>query len=229
MEKNIVKLGKEKEVEILPWKTKTKKEFLKTVKEFAENGKEMKEDDILRVLLYPYVNTKNIYLSDDEKQYLLVKIRDISLPQDIEYTINCSNCDGIIDVRCKPLEMVNYQENQYPVIKNDILWEDLQGDTKPLIQSIIRKYGDYLPQTIEMLLHIKKYKDEEITDFEKMIEIYEDLSLMESETIVDTYDEVKSKMLIEKDIKCDLCEFEDTYYFDTIPDLFEPLLPKEAQ
>ena len=220
----IVKLGKEKEIEISPWKTRTKKDFIKAMKD-KKSIDGLDEEEILNILLYPYIEPKDIYLNDAEKQYLIVKIRDISMKSEIDFSIKCSSCGEIIDVSCNILDMVDYSPNKYEILHNDILWTDIEN--KYELQKNKMKYQDYLPQTIEMLSHIKKYKNKEVT-LEEMVELYEDFDLSESDKIVEDYNKIKSKLELRLEVKCDKCNSKDTYYFETIPKLFDPLLPKEV-
>jgi hypothetical protein len=215
---NTIKLGKEKIVTIKPWKTKTKKEFLNLIKKNNGDFKNIKESEVLKVLLTPYIEPNDIFLSDAEKEYLIICIRNISLDNNISFLIECSGCGEKIPVKCEIMDLVKYQENQYPIILNDISWIDIKNNTQS-------KYKDYMPGTIEMLSHISDYKGE--VNLDKMVEIYDNMELKESDDLYKDYTTIRSSIKIEREETCPYCSELDTYYLESVPDLFEPLLPKE--
>ena len=216
----IVKLGKEKEVKIYQWKTKAKKDFIKKIKEKKE---QITEEDILEVLFNPYVEPNDIYFSEDEIQYLLVQIRDFSIKDDIKFRIKCSSCSDIIEVKTRPLDIVKYQENQYPTEIDNVVWKDIKLRNT---LEIAKHKLDMLPWIVEMLLHIEKANGEEIKSLEEVVYFYENLSLDESSKLEEDYDKVRSLLSIEKEIKCPHCNETDTYFFKEVPKFFDPLLPK---
>ncbi len=62
-----LKLGPNKIIHILPWKAKAKKEFVKI---FKEKKDKTSEKDILNILVYPYLEEKDLFYSSAEIQYV---------------------------------------------------------------------------------------------------------------------------------------------------------------
>jgi len=213
-----VTLGKNKIIEVQEWKTKTKKDFLNLIKENEGNFDSINEEKILNILLYPYISPNNIYLNAVEKEYLITQIRKISINDNIDFNIKCSNCNDIINVNCKIDDIIFYKQSEYPMTDNEIVWEE---------NSVPTKRKDYLAQTIEMLNHIKSYKGTNIENIDEMLEIYDNLSLSESEKILESYKKVRNTFEVKTTQKCSNCSQVDTYLLENIPNLFDPLLPKE--
>jgi hypothetical protein len=227
-----ISLGNNKIVTITPWKTKTKKEFLNKIKSSKDN---IDENLILDILFYPYIEPKDIYLSEQEIQWLFVNIRKISIHQNLDFQIKCGNCEENIPLLVPIENICEYSENNL-FIEEDIIidnktlkikWKDLKN--KNSLESMIKNYPDETPGTIEMLLHIESIDGKEIQSFGEILEFYEDLSLDASENIIKSYNKNKPKVTIKTEAICPSCDYKDIYYFESIPDFFTPLLPPDIK
>jgi uncharacterized protein YbaR (Trm112 family) len=158
-----VKLGKNKEVEVKPWKTKTKKEFLKIVK---AKQLEVAEEDLINTLVLPYVTPNDIYFSSDEVQYLLVILRNISINENITTEITCRDCNNSFDISKKVTDFCKYQESQYPIVIGKYSWKDIKNPNS--VKTIHQQNPDELLNDIEMLLHIEKIEDKNIESFSEI-------------------------------------------------------------
>jgi DNA-directed RNA polymerase subunit M/transcription elongation factor TFIIS len=216
-----VKLGKNKIVEVKPWKTKTKKDFLKIVK---AKQLDIVEEDLVNSLVLPYVTPNDIYFSSDEIQYLLVILREISINENIITELICKKCNESFDVSKNVKDFCKYQTSQYPVTIGKYTWRDIKSSNS--VQNISKKHPDELQNDIEMLLHIEAIDGKMVESFEEILDYFENLELDESKTIYEDYDKVKSKLSLEFDETCPKCGDRNTYYFETIPNFFDPLLPK---
>jgi hypothetical protein len=173
-----IKLGKNKKVQIKAWKTKTKKEFLNIIKNKKDK---LTEEDILNTLILPYIEPNNIYFSEEELQYLLINIRNISVSENIKFITKCNNCNKDIEIDTNILNLCEYKENQYPIIKDDISWKDIENER--ILKTNITKYKDELPGNIEMFMHIDGIENKKFKNLDEIIEFFEDLTLEESNKI----------------------------------------------
>jgi hypothetical protein len=217
-----IKLGKNKKVQIKAWKTKTKKEFLNIIKNKKDK---LTEEDILNTLILPYIEPNNIYFSEEELQYLLINIRNISVSENIKFITKCNNCNKDIEIDTNILNLCEYKENQYPIIKDDISWKDIENER--ILKTNITKYKDELPGNIEMFMHIDGIENKKFKNLDEIIEFFEDLTLEESNKISKDYSEIQSSIEIKYTTDCSDCSHQDTYIFDEIPDFFNPLLPEK--
>jgi len=219
-EQNVVDLGSNKIIQIKPWKTKTKKEFLKVIKEKQDNTS---TEDIINTLVLPYIEPNDIFFTDEELQYLLINIREISIKEPIEFSAKCFKCEERYKITKRVLNFAKYKKSSYPK-QSDYLWEEIKN--KNSLKEKISEYPDETKYDIEMLLHIKKILDDEVTSFEDTLEYFDDLDMEESEEMYNEYNEVKSYLELNIEDKCDNCGHINFYTFDTIPDFFKPLIPK---
>ena len=216
----LLKLGKQKQVEIQPWKTKTKKEFLTVIKNKQDK---LDENDIFNILIKPYITPNDIYLSDDEIQWIMINIRNISLDNNMNFLVECS-CGNDIEIKCKLMDLCKYTENQYPIIKDDIAWRDIKNKDE-LIKNQ-KTNEDEIPKIIEMLSHIDKIEGKSLP-FSDIVEYNDDLPLNDGNKMLETYDEIKSTIVISYVAECPNCKKTKTFKFENIPNFFDPLLPKE--
>jgi len=219
-----LKLGENKTVTITPWKSKTKKEFIKL---FKRKEDKVNEQDIIDVLVIPYIQEKETYYSPDEIQYILIKLREISITDEINFSMDCDNkeCGKNFDIETNLGNISSYQPNKYPTELNNVTWRDLPA--KDSLTKMIKKYPDEPPRSISMILHIETINGELISSFQQLINIVDDLSMRDADDLERDYNLVSSKLDIKQNIKCTHCGFEKEYLFDIIPTFFDPLLPKD--
>ena len=219
----IVNLGPEKKVEISFWRAKTKKDFIKLFKEKEEN---VSEQDIIDILIKPYIDNKEIWLSPEEVQYILIKIRELSIEDNLNFSVDCTLCNNSFNIDIPINELYTFKENNFPVeIKDYVTFRELYDSN--IVEEFKEKYkNEYIPLSlIIMLLHIENYKNTKITSFEQILEIYNNLTFKEEEILNKTYNENKASLDIEGKFICPHCETSDTYKFDVIPTFFDPILP----
>lgn len=216
-----LKLGDDKTVSISPWIGKTKKEFVKIFRDKQEN---VSENNIYDTLIRPYINNNEQYYSPDEIQYILFSIRTISTNENIVFSIDCKDCEEDIAVDAELKEFFKYTPSVFPAQIDRIKWKDIQKNS---IKAIKEKYPDDLKSEIDLLLHIEAVDDVKITSYNQVQEIVDNMTLSESNKLVSDYSEAKSKISLEAIIKCPHCNVEHTYYFDKIPTLFDPILPRK--
>lgn len=216
-------LGPRKSVGIKPWKAKAKKDFVKV---FKAKGEKTSEKDILDVLVFPYIDNKDVFYSSAELQYILVKIRELSIKDDsLSFAVECNNCKHDIDVQTVIDDLIDYKETLMPVEKNNTFWQDpisIEYAGEKLLE-----FSEEPPNIVMMGMNIKSYQGHEIHNIPEFIELYDDLDMNEAQQLEDDWNEIISKFELSKFITCDNCGEAIKYTFDVIPGFFDPLLPKE--
>jgi len=119
LKENQIRLGKNKTVTIKPWTGKTKKK-IKKIFEGIESPEDIDFVKVIKILIYEYIN-EEVYLNEGEQQFLLLKIREISLGKEIQNTSDCSNCGEENYITCNTDEVVHYKENELPKIISETL------------------------------------------------------------------------------------------------------------
>jgi len=216
-----VKLGSNKEVTITPWKAKSKKAFIK----LFDDGKDVRGTELVDVLIRPNIDKPDIFLSPDEAQYLLIKIKEISVGTEIAFGMTCDNeeCGKEFDVDLTFDDVIKYTPNSYPSKGDIFVWRDIP--TQKIYDDIMRKNPDEPFDDIELILHIDEFNGEPSTSFGSMQEKIDNLSLKSTDYMEDEYIKVRSNLDLSAIIKCPHCDYSDDYEFDLIPNFFTELLP----
>ena len=221
-----LKLGTNKVVELTPWKSKTKKDFIKVFRESTKD--EIKEREIINILVMPYIDKPDVYYSAAEIQYILINLRKISITEDIKFSMDCfdtEKCGKDFDVVTDLDKLTNYKESNFPLELNKISWRDLTK--KDALRNLIKKYSSEPPKELELLIHIESYDGTTISSIPQITEIIDDLTLTESAQLEEDFNTVTSALKIEQELTCPHCNLTKNYNFDIIPTFFDPLLPKD--
>lgn len=219
-----VNLGSNKIIKIIPWKGKTKKDFVKI---FKEKQEKVSEVDIINTLILPYINKPELYYSAQEIQYILTQIREISISDKIDFSIVCDGCSKNIDISTTLDDMYTYTPHKFNEIIDDIKWRDLRSSNSFI--SLCSQYPEEIQTDVYLMSHIEKYHDIIITNFDDIIEICDNLSIDEINKLSSDFSKIDSKFEMKNNIKCQHCNLEKKYNFDIIPSFFDPLLPKNIK
>jgi len=219
-----LKLGTNKVITLTPWKSKTKKDFIKL---FKEKEDKVSEEDIINVLVMPYISDTKAYYSPDEIQYILVELRKLSIDEEIAFSLDCDKCGEVIDIDTTLTEITDYTPNKFPIETGNVQWRDLPN--KDSLKKVIKKYPAEPPRNLQTLLHMSHFQGQPVTSIDEIMEKVDNLSLKEDNELLENFESVQSIIKISKIIKCNNkdCKFEKDYIFDVIPTFYDPLLPKD--
>jgi len=223
-----IKIRKTLNTEVKPWTAKTKKEFIKL---YREKGTEITEEEVYDILIYPYIDIdKTVFLSELEKQYILIEIKKASSFNKVNFRMSCDKCEKLFDVETTLDDVTHYHPSEFPVEtrinKNKFSFRDIKmADT---VKKAREKYPDEPPSYITMLLSIIEINDKPMSKLSEVMEFVENLPLPEFEKLEDFYFNKKSDLDLGQEITCPYCEYKQYYNFDIIPGFFDELLPKEV-
>jgi len=218
-----LELGSNKTVEISPWVGKTKRDFMRL---FKDKKDKISEQDIINILVKPFINPSDIYYSGEEIQYILITLRSISISDNIVDTKKCQKCDVDINIDIPVNDMCEYFPSKYPIIDDNIKWKDIKSINA--IKDVSKKYPEEPISLIELLLHIEEYKKEPISSFQQILDIADNMSLKESDETTDNFNRNRSFVGMHYKVTCD-CGEENEFIYEDIPSFFDPLLPKEVK
>jgi hypothetical protein len=223
-----VKLGENKVVHISPWTGKTKKKFRKLF-EFVESYEDIDFPALIKTLIYDYLDKserENIYLNDGEQQYLLVKIKEISIDNKIEGEFNCPACESANKIKTVTEKAVKYKLNELPKKYNDeIEFVDIPGLKffEEITNEIITA-DDYDGITtkpdIEVACHIK-VKDKTVKD---VIEYLDEMPLNETKDLMEEFHKTMPKCDVTIRKECDVCKKTVDFDLDVTQGIFEELM-----
>jgi len=218
-----IQLTQEKSVELAPWKARNKKEFIK----LFQNGKasDVTEEAVLDVLVYPnLVDAEDIFLSPDEIQYIMIKLKEISIGNEIKFSMTCDECEEPFDVDLTFDDMVHYREGDWNTEGEIITWRDVPK--RSTVKAIQDKFPDEKYSDLEFLLHVAKVNGVQPSSLAELMETYDDFPLKDTLKIADEYNSLKSELELYANTKCPHCSHEQEYSFDVIPGFFDELMPK---
>jgi len=220
-----LKLGENKTVKLSPWVGKTKRDFMRL---FKEKGEKVSEQDVVDILVYPFIEPKDVWYSSEEMQYIVISLRELSIKDEIVFAEEChsDSCNKIVDIKTDISNIYQYFPNHFPIKDGKFEWKDLIGADS--IKQTASKNSDIPQGEIDILLHIKSYDSKEITSFSEILEIADNMSLQETDDMSDSYIRNKSMLTLMYEQDCE-CGYKNKYTFDTIPSFFDPLLPKEIK
>ena len=225
---NKIFLGKDKYATIKPWTGKTKKEVRKIFEDVEE------QDDIdfvkiIKTLIYDYIE-EDIYLNEGEQKYLFVKIRDISISDEISSVSNCPECGNENNINVKTDDIIHYKENQLPfVYKKNLELVDI-----PSLNFLENKFKEFTESDdydgittftdVESALHIKLTDKNETLELKSVIEYLDNAPIKETEGIFNKLRELLPQCELYEIKKCKHCRNEVKFDIDVTEDVMESLI-----
>ncbi|MHA1691916.1 MAG: hypothetical protein ACTSU7_09810 [Candidatus Heimdallarchaeaceae archaeon] len=226
-----VVLGKDKIVHFKAWTGRTKKEFNKLIED-TNDVEELNIDRTMKILIRDYIFENDIYISDIEQQYLLLRFRDESLSDECSFTSLCPECNTPKEIKAKTKDVYRFFPGSYPKEDSDlgVTYVDIKknSDFTEMVSKIIssKNYDEITTGTdIEIAMHIKK-------DQKTPIEILEMIDNTNLKNLARMMENLRSAApsiemyAIEKcsNRDCKMYDKDVKYYTDDIPDVFGELV-----
>ena len=217
-----LELGNNKTVHYTNWTGKTKKIFNKLL---DTKGEDISVEDISRDLIREYIQEQDIYLSPLEEQYLIVKIRDISLDDKYTYSSMCPECDFIDTITDKTSNIFKYKKSKFPKKIGDINFVDIESFSKFTqtvsgIQTAATYDGLSTEADIEIAMHIDYDNKTPI----EVMDYIDTLSLRDISQIIDSLSSVSPDLSMGVKKVCPECKTEVFFEAEEIPNVFEELI-----
>jgi hypothetical protein len=220
---NQLELGANKIITIKPWTGKTKKKMRK-IFEHVENPEEVDYIAIMKTLIYGYVN-EDVYLNEGEQQFILAKLREISIDECINYEIECPECETIQWIETCTDEFLHYKTNELPFEENGIKFQDIETLEKfENTCKNIMKNDDYDGITTEIDIEIAMHIKIDEMDIVKILDYLDDLPLKETDKIIKTLRNKLPNCEMYVDRECKKCKAKNKFSIDITEDIFESLL-----
>lgn len=212
-----------KRIRFRKWKGKDKKSFIQQIKEYGLDNVSLEKTMDILVHRQLESNKEDIF-SQDEYRYLLQKIRQYSLGEDMSTELYCEECQSpftheykISDV-IRPLHesLEDYDDGEVFIkfggIKNKKLYLEAVQENKEL----------------EIFYRIDEFNGSKAHSVESLMEEFEDLDLDQIENIVNYFEENKFSIDDIQEVECPHCQHKTPYEFDEIPDFFPQSWFEEA-
>ena len=221
---NQIKLGKNKIVTIKPWTGKTKKKIRKFF-EGVENPEDIDFIAVIKTLLYDYIK-EDVYLNEGEQQYLLMKIREISIDTGVDSSVECPICYTENQINTTTDKIIHYKENQLPFQFN----ENIELIDIESLTSLEKEYNNFVEDDdydgittlgdVESALHIK-IQDKNLKE---VIDYLDNASIKETQDIFNKLRDLLPKCELYYSKVCKNCNDEVKFEIDVTESIFESLL-----
>ena len=198
------------EITIRKWKAKEKLAFIDIIK----NKKDKSE--LVDILVYNCIE-EDVAFSKDEYKYVLSKIREISLGNEIPLQFTCEHCDEEF------IEIIKLDETIKPIFKDaDVIMTDKYEIKLSKIKntSYYKKVINEAPDELDFYLRISEINGNDGYTLEEIIELFENMDVLDFDEIFEEWDKIKLKIDDVKIIECPKCSGKTEYEFDDIPGFF---------
>jgi hypothetical protein len=189
------------------WKAKDRKNFKKAIQVNNDLDK-----SIIETLVLNCLEDRNVALTYDEIQYILIELRKVSVSDKFTFKYTCGNCgtNHKLSVKIDDINKPLFKEwgEVGNVVLGEIANSKFYNDNK-----------DESDEIKELAFHTKSVNGNNNLTFDEVIAYYDDMEINEFDEIIIAFDDMKFKIGNEKEFKCD-CGNTQIYEFDEIPGFF---------
>jgi len=199
-----------KRVYFRKWRVKDKNKFL--------NNKH----DRVRVkeaLVYDCLKDE-LNLSDEEYKYMLMVIRDASLPNEISYDFTCE-CGHSYVYTPKLTDIMKPVFNGYGVISaGDVSFEMQPIQNREFYESTMEGCSKSEYVLFDFLLHIKTMNGDDCLSFDELLNEINNMDVDVFEDVFIQWNSMKFKVNNIAPVTCPKCSLKQLYEFDDLPNFF---------
>lgn len=212
-----IKVG-EDELEIRAWKTKEEKNYLI----LREQGV-LNDDTLFDALVSPCIKDVEKYnFTENQKQYIMVKIREISLGSDIDIGFTCEECKNFQEITIDLNDIVTYKPEKFYDVKIDDYTFVMKKNNSPKVKERLDSFETDVEKDFALLcLSIDKVlKGKEEYDTFSFDEIYSFVENLDSKVFNKLFDEFYNMIdhiSFYYKVKCQICGHENEDDLETIP------------
>jgi DNA-directed RNA polymerase subunit RPC12/RpoP len=229
-------LGDGKVVTVSPWTGKTKKKIKKAF-EGLVNIEDLDFKRVIEVLVYNHIKEKS-YLSEQEQQYIMGHLKEISISPKIETEVYCPKCSFLWNLKTTVQEAAKFTPSKLPKtftelqdLDSEITFVEIESKQK-LDDEVdkIMNADNYDNLTSEkdieaaMHLRVKNLETSTVLNTLETIEYLDNLTLKSANKILNGLSQVESKYKMTAEGTCPECSHKDTYDIEIISDIFATMM-----
>lgn len=210
-----LKLGN-RTISVRNWKVRDR---LKLKESLKNTSNETKQQEItLDILVYGCLE-KPVALNEDELEYLFTMLRVNSIGDEVKFKFTCPNtdCNAENEIKLKPSKIYKPSFKELKNIKVPGIDIELQ-EVRNVEYYNSKIKTSTSPSLTDLILHIKTINGEMKSE-EMINRIFEELDTKVMDEILDKWDEMRFTISRENKLKCPVCNAEEEFYFDEIPNL----------
>lgn len=203
---------RDKVIEFRKWKVKDRKNF-----STAQGALEKR-----KALVYNCLKDPEIALDNEEYNFILEKIRAVSIKDEIGYNLQCSNCGKEFSLYVNINDVTDCAFSDYhPIEVEDIKIELQDVKNRDFYESAMKVVKDINEKYItDFALHIKSINDNNSLSFQDVVNFILDLDIDIYEEIFKQWDLIRFKCVNLQSVVCPHCNKETIYNFNDFPGFF---------
>jgi len=199
-----------KRVHFRKWKVKDKNKFLSN----KSNKSKIKE-----ALVYDCLKDQTA-MSDEEYKFMLIVIRDASLPGDISYEFTCE-CGFTYDYIPKLLDVMKPVFKGYGNISTSgVVFEMQPVQNREFYDRTLSDCSDMEADLFDFLLHVKSLNQDVCLTFDQLLDFVNEMDVDVFEDVFLQWNSMKFRVNNVSPVTCPKCSLTQLYEFDDLPDFF---------
>lgn len=177
---------------------------------------------VRQCLVYNCLEDKDIALDDYEYQYVLIKLRQASIGDDIDYNFICNNCHTKFDHKSKITDTMEPISATYNPIVTDMYRIELgEVQNRKAYEDIIFKLNDITERKIaDMVMHIKSINGNMKLGFNDIMELVSEMDIDVFQDIWNQWNQTHFRINRIHEIECPHCHSKMVVEFDDLPGFF---------
>jgi DNA-directed RNA polymerase subunit RPC12/RpoP len=199
-------------VHIRKWKSKDRKAFKKI---FTDKTDENTIDQKIVNTLVRTCVQEDVALTYEELQYILIKIRELSISPSFDFEYKCKKCNTNNKSTHEIKDIITFTSAPFEDITVDNLHLELQEIQNAKIYFEKSKQDEF-DENMELAFHIKKINDK-FAKFDDVVDMFDDMDVDKLDVILEQYNKMAFKLKNDKSFKCEDCGHIQKFEFDEIP------------
>lgn len=205
---------RDKEIKFRKWKVKDKKNFIIA----------LKANDTLAVenIVLDCLEDKTIPLTETEFKYVLLKIRDESIPYGLTFQIDCEECEKEFDYTSISSKLLTPNFKPYGEIKSgnvSFIMDEIQNK-EYYIDAIRQCTTDEEKSFIDFLYHVKKVNGNDAFTFDTLYDFVNNMDIEIGEDIFKQWNDMNFTLDSVQMVTCPHCKHEQYIQFDELYGFF---------
>lgn len=180
------------------------------------------QSEVRQTLVYNCLEDKSVVLDDYEYQYVLIKIREASVGDDIKYEFICPHCNTKFDHVAKLSDTMEPIHATYePIIVDGYRIELGEVQNRSAYESVIFNIKDITERKIaDMVMHIRAVNGNMKLGYKDLMDLITEMDVDLFQEIWNQWNQVHFRINRIHKVECPFCKKSILMEFDDLPGFF---------
>lgn len=180
------------------------------------------QSEVRQVLVYNCLEDKDIVLDDYEYQYVLIKLREASVGDEIKYNFVCNHCRAKFDYTAKISETMEPIHATYePIVVDGYRIELGEVSNRGAYESVIFGIKDITERKIaDMVMHIRAINGNMKLGYKDLMNLITEMDVDVFQEIWNQWNQVHFRLNRIHRVECPFCKKTMLIEFDDMPGFF---------